>query len=828
MSRARKSIRRLLIPCLSTLITGASLYAQAPPLSTSDSAPLILNLPIGVQEPGPTIQQTQGKGDVAPIQPAPVQPPPPPPAAPQPSTVETGGFGGSLRDLLGGFGGGGGATGGGAGATGGAPSGGAASAMGGASEGVAAAPVTGSLPSAAGAPTNVVQGAEAIGRASTDVGDLLGKSLNALGVEIERRTPIINDPRVRGYLGGQVVSTADGAFFFAARPDLDTIVSRIDSSIVDNITVVKGPYTVRRGPGFAFIDIDTLGTPRYTNGFEGHGSTSLGYRSNGAGWNGRQSVWGGGPDWGYRVGWDILASGNYTTGAGIQEPSSYNMQNFDFATGFDFTENFGMEFKYFRTMQRDVLFPGALTDLNSLICDAFTVRLVYKEDSFRDTLDAWFNETRFDGDNLRLSKRQQIPLLDNLTGTAPNLSLNLATNGDNNSWGLRNATTFGRDKEPQVTVGVDFRYTSQSLNEFDTFLFRGVPGQITFNFPVPRSSQIDPGIFLDTSLPMGDRFTVKAGTRFDSVVSSLQQSLTAPQPPAPLNPNGIANVDNALNASTITRDLGAGAFDQRQNTLWSAFGTADFKITEQVVAQAGYGYAQRPPTLVEMYGDGPFLALLQNGGTFVIGGNPGLQTEQLNQVDLGLKANFEKTRAGINGFYSYIRDYITLVPLAGGITVPGLLGYRFVNTSQARLTGFEMYGEHDLTTWLTPFATLTYVSGRDLGAHEPLPGIYPLDGRAGFRIHDPARSPRWAVEFTARMVASQNDVATTLGEVPTGGFTIFNLRTYWQLRQNLLLTAGIENLGNRNYQEAFDLRNAANGGVFQPGFNFYMGLRWLY
>ena len=47
--------------------------------------------------------------------------------------------------------------------------------------------------------------------------------------------------------------------------------------------------------------------------------------------------------------------------------------------------------------------------------------------------------------------------------------LNLVTNGDNNSWGFRNATTFGRDNEAQITAGWDFRYTSQALNEFDTF-----------------------------------------------------------------------------------------------------------------------------------------------------------------------------------------------------------------------------------------------------------------------------------------------------------------------------------------------------------------------
>jgi len=680
--------------------------------------------------------------------------------------------------------------------------------------------------------SDIVSGGESVARNSTDVGDLLGKSLGALGVEIQRRTPIINDPHVRGFQGSQINSSADGAYFFPARPDLDTIVSRINSSLVENIIVLKGPYTVRLGPGFSFIDITTLGTPRYENGFEGHGSTSVTYNTNGQGWNGRQAFWGGGPDWGYRVGYDILTGGNYKTGAGVEEPSSYNMQNFDFAMGFDFTENLSMEFKYFRTMQRNVLFPGVITDLNSLVTDALSMRVILKEgDGFRSTLDGWYNHTSFDGDNLRQSKRAQLPFLDNLTdfnGNPTNLSLNLVTNGDNNSWGFRNATTIGKDKGFQVTAGWDFRYISQALNEFDTFFFANMPGEFTFNFPVPRSRQIDPGLFLDTSIPVGEKLSFKAGTRVDLISSGIQQPLSVPQPP-------VVNDNNAINDMTLLRDtdLGPNALDQRHFNLVSAFGTADYKWTDEITFLAGYGFAQRPPSLVELYGDGPFLALLQNGTTFVVGGNPLLNPEQLNQLDIGVKANYETLRAGANGYYSFIHDYITFENLPKtingiGQTVPNFNGYRYINTPQARLSGFETYCEYDLTDWLTPFGTLTYVNGRDLYSHQALPGIYPLDSRAGIRIHDTNKTPRWTVELSARMVAGQQNAATSLEQVTSEGFTVFNIRSYWQVRDNLLLTAGIDNVGNRNYQEAFDLRDGVFGGVYQPGFNFYIGFRWTY
>ena len=54
------------------------------------------------------------------------------------------------------------------------------------------------------------------------------------------------------------------------------------------------------------------------------------------------------------------------------------------------------------------------------------------------------------------------------------------------------------------------------------------------------------------------------------------------------------------------------------------------------------------------------------------------------------------------------------------------------------------------------------------------------------------------------------------------------LRAYWQPRENIQLQAGVENLGNVQYQEHLDLRTGINGGVFQPGINYYVGGKIAY
>ena len=182
------------------------------------------------------------------------------------------------------------------------------------------------------AATSTVSGQSAL--ASTGVGDLLGNSASAQGVEIQRRSPLVGDPRIEGMHFGQIVTQADGGYWFPARVDLDSVVSKLNTSDIHNISIIKGPFSDRYGPGFSFLDIESVPTPRSTTGcFDAHGSSSLNYRTNGDGWQGQQSVWGGNTDWGFRLTYDINAAGDYSTGNGTKMPSSYNNQFVNFAFG---------------------------------------------------------------------------------------------------------------------------------------------------------------------------------------------------------------------------------------------------------------------------------------------------------------------------------------------------------------------------------------------------------------------------------------------------------------------------------------------------------------
>jgi outer membrane receptor protein involved in Fe transport len=679
--------------------------------------------------------------------------------------------------------------------------------------------------------SNVILGEEAVGRATTDAGDLIGRSVSATGVESQKRSPIANELRIRGHHLGQIVTQADGVFWFPARQDLDTFLSKIDSGIVRDIIVLKGPYSARYGPGFSFVDIETHPSPRFHNGLEWHGRTLLSYKFNGEQWYGRQTVLAGSDTWGFRVAYGHRTANDYDTGTNVEIPSSYNARDVDFVFGLDLSCDSHLELGYIRLDQTNLEFPGQIFDTRFLKTDAFRARYTLDNQAYFDrlTVDGWYNRTVLEGDAQRRGKRRQIPQLDQLGFTG-------ITDIDLASTGFRVAARWGGPCEPQLIAGVDLRYLSGALNEIDQLF--GIPCNL--NFPIPPSHHSTyGGLFVEHALPLNDRLVIKMGGRGDWVATNVDGT----PPGFCLEPGVNVFPDTAqrvLGTTDFARDFG----------LWLAYVTAEYKLNDQLTVVGGVGHGERAPTLTELYAIEPFLAILQQGFTSVVG-NPGLDRERLWQIDLGLRADYGWFRSGVNGFYSWINDYITYAALdaqQGVIKIPGqlpnALSVRFVNTDLATLAGFELYGEMDATDWVTPFAIMSYVEGRDhsrdqrgsprvgpgLGAlgspEEPLPGIPPLEARLGLRFHEPTRNPRYGLEGSARVVNSQDRVASSLGELRSAGFTVYDLRSFWQARQGLLLTAGVENLFDRTYREHLDLRTGL--GVFQPGRNVYLGMELRY
>lgn len=694
--------------------------------------------------------------------------------------------------------------------------------------------------------STLVLGKAAKGRATSDVGSLLFKSNAAVGVASQRRSPVVTDTRVRGSGLGNL--KASGSYWYPARDDMDTLLSKIDSRIVNNIVVTKGPYSVEHGPGLNFVDFQLEESPRFADGPEMHGSTTLEYQTNGNAWYGRQTLVGGDSNWGYRVGYGNRTAVDYEAGDGRKIPSSLRSQDFDVALGYDLTEDSSIEFSYLRLDQTGVQFPGAFFDIDYLVTDGFEAKYeIVDQDSFDlFELEGWYNKTRFAGDGNSASKRDQIPELGAFIE-------NIFTTADTSSAGYTTAMTWGDESEVSVRAGSDLRYLRQGINEFSLSPGFGLPLPIFSGVPDAHTS--NPGLFVDLSTPDSNPVRFNAGARVD-----WQEANVDKIPPGnDFNPMGQMPVTR----ESIMRTLAVDSLD-RDYTMWAVFGTAEVDVNDEVTMTFAAGHAQRPPSITEMYAFGSFLAVTQNGLNAVIG-NPDLQPARSTQLDLGLRADYGDLRFGANGFHSWVNDYITYENILNQEAFFGFnsLVLRPTNTDLATLTGGELFSEYDVNDWLTGFATVSYVRGQDEtraggGQHafdflnntvvhdpnlprgvdvgpapgtiitadsEPLPGIAPLESRLGVRLQDPV-SNKWSAEFVARVVAGQNRVARTLNERTTGGFATFDIRTAYRPTENLSLIFGVENLADRFYREHLDLRTGR--GVYQPGRNFYFGTELVY
>jgi outer membrane receptor protein involved in Fe transport len=675
--------------------------------------------------------------------------------------------------------------------------------------------------------TKVATGEQAQATGSSDLGGLLSQASSVQSVEVQRRSPVSLDPNIRGYKAGQIYSEANGVYWVPARRDLDTMLSKIDPGMIQDVVVLPGPYGLRSGPGLAFIDVLREPTPRHKDGFEAHFDSSGNLRTNGSQLYGRETVYGGSCDWGFRFSYGDRAGSDYRAGNGLNIPSSYHNRDVWGELSYDINPHQHVNFAYQRLDQTNTEYPGQFFDIGYLGTYGFEARVVDEDPAgpwSKFTIEGWYNRTGFRGDTSR-KHNPNFPVLERVEFALDELfvqppgtnRLSAATQGALASSGARAAMTLGDPDDTHVNLGVDFRYLEQVIRENYLITQDGAFFD-SFSTNMPHSWLTDPGLYLEWSKPFGDAWTLSLGGRVDLVGTKARAS--------------------DLRDDTV---LPGGASDLAQtDVLYAFYLNNKLKLDEHWTLTGGFGHGQRPPTLIERYADGLFLSSLQSGFTRMIG-DPQLQAERDWQLDVGLSAEHENWRGKANFFHAWVNEYITYED-ESVVNFADARLLRFVNTDLATLVGFELFGECDLYPRLSPFAKMSYVDGRDRELDAPLPAIPPLDTTVGVRLHNPEKERSWEIELAARIVNDQNRLGTirllgtsTTVEERTGGFTVWHLRGYWNYTKNFHLIAGIDNLFDRTYQEHLDLRILGPTGfpapptrVWAPGITPYFAVNWIY
>ncbi len=688
-----------------------------------------------------------------------------------------------------------------------------------------------------------------------------------LAVQTMWRGSISESPFIRGFKNREIYAQLDGQYFEPVRWDLDTVVNKIDPGIVQDTIIVAGPYSVQYGPGFTFMDIVTRPTPR--NQRQQY-RTSMSWLPNGNQIYGRETVSGGTQDFGYRLSYGHRNANDYQAGNRTYIPSHYNTGDVLAELGYNLSSSQRIEGSYRRQDMNHTAYPGEFFDVSSLETNAFNLRYIDEDVTApwtRLTAQSWYNNNNMTGNTFNSTKAPIVNAVERaLTSdlypsfatpdasqnpAAPNfVGFSGATVGSITSTGGRLMAQFGELDEVSLLTGTDVRVLNQRVSEYFTInpyfasppfpagsLPPGLtptppappsPPSVTGTYPfqfttgMPRATMVNPGAFAEMTLPWTSYFRSKIGGRGDYVDTNAYSN-TFPT-------NGASNI----NFVPPTSALPAGPLN-KANGLYAFYLVNQVDITQHWNAAFSFGESQRPPSLIDRYADGMFLGIIQSGYRRVIG-DPNLQPAKNWQIDAQINGNYENWRGYLRGYNSWVNNYVTYS--ANRVLDPtGAVLLNTLNTPLAELRGFEAFNSFDLAPRVTPFASARYVYGTDVTINQPLTQIPPLQGFAGIRFHDPNGGRKWGLEAFATMTREQNrpGIIRITGvpgayepiENRVGGWTTGNLRGYWNVSQNLMVSGGINNIFNRNYIQFLSLQTAPVQ-VLSPGISPYMSMEWVY
>jgi iron complex outermembrane receptor protein len=203
---------------------------------------------------------------------------------------------------------------------------------------------------------------------------------------------------------------------------------------------------------------------------------------------------------------------------------------------------------------------------------------------------------------------------------------------------------------------------------------------------------------------------------------------------------------------------------------------------------ANYTRSYRAPALEELYNNGPH----PGNVTFEIG-DPDLERESSDGIDLALRHSSGRVRAEANFFYYHINNFIFLAPT--GEVEDGLPVANYAQ-AESRFVGAEARLDVALARNLWLLSSLDYVNAELKETETPLPRIPPLRGRVGFEAFYKG------FRFNPEVVMARDQNRLFPLETRTAGYATINLTaSYTIARQHWAQTISINafNLNDRLY-----------------------------
>ena len=639
-----------------------------------------------------------------------------------------------------------------------------------------------------------------------DVGDFLRSIPNVSGI---RKGGGAIDPVVRGFKFSQLNVVLDGGMKIenGCPNRMDPVSSHVETEELSLIDVVKGPYLLNYGPALGgVINLQTEDPHPYPK-FEIHGNAMFGYETN---WDGAKeyfSIYGGNSKIYFRASGGYRKYGDYKSGNSNGESTSYHTSftkyNYGAKMGYAISQKQNILLSYNESHGRDVMFPALTMDEKS--DDTRMMSMDYAARNLSNVIKTL---------DIKLYRTNVNHLMDNSNRETWNTKQMVADVDAVNTGGK--AIVGMKVMDHSLFAGMDFENIYK--DGLRTMTMQMMGGTSTKNFNLWNKAIIqNTGLFAGYNTTLSS-FAIDAAIRMDINKADSEDTLV-------LIKNGVEYFNKTAS---------------QYFNLSANFGLTYYITSNFSVSLAG-ARGTRSPNMLERY-----IKLLTVGfDSYDYLGNPRLKPETNNEVDLTFKFTNQKLgNMYVNGFYSYVKDYISAKMLPSSVITPATLGApgvkQFVNVENARFTGFEFgyTSPQEYKFGMSVVAALTYgripevtkhiitsgqVTGDTILKNDALPEIHPFETTISMNYS--LLKGKLIPKISYRFVAAQHHVSEAFYEPETPGFSLLNFSVSYNASKNISINAGVNNIFDVSYYEHLNRKIVGSTAkLYEPGRMFSVTL----
>lgn len=583
------------------------------------------------------------------------------------------------------------------------------------------------------------------------------------GFSVIRKGGTDGDPVFRGMAGSRLNILVDGqSVLGGCNFRMDAPTAYIFPEVFDSLTVIKGPSVLYGAGNSAGAVLFERKHAKFTEpGVQAHGSLTAG--SFGRHDEVAEARFGNASAYGQVTGTNSQ-SGDYKDGNGNAVHSAYRRYSLNGAVGW--TPDADTRIELF----------GVYSDGHAAYADRGMDGIKFLRQNVGLKAERTHVSPLFEKIEASLSGNNVDHIMDDQTLRTPGMMgyANLKRDAIDS----RLAATLRIAEPTQLTLGVDMQTNGHSSRNAGT---NGV-----YNAFGDDAAFKQQGLFGEVDHLLDDKQRVIAGYRADSWKVQDKRG-------------GMI-----MNWNTMGMSMNPSSGQQRSETLHSGFVRYEREMDGPTTMYAGLGHTSRFPDYWEL--------ISKQSVTTASSFNT--RAEKTNQLDAGVLYKTGDNDFTLSAFYNKITDFI----LVDYSTKTSTGAVRNVN---AATYGAEIGYGHTIGGQWKVNSSLAYVHGTNDTDGTALAQLPPLEGRIGVSYDD----KQWSFGALARLVAAQTRFDLNKGNIAgkdlgaSSGFGIFSLNAGWRPSKTTLVSAGVDNVFNRNYAE-FVSRPGDSGmmGMAIPGY----------